>query len=165
MLEARRAKRADQQKTRRLERIQETRARLGIEQGALEDISPLQLVAAVRGTAAVTARMMEIEVKGRQNKPDRVRSHLTRRGQMVAGVRKSLANIAAADFGKVLMMDVSKDTLLKAEVLLGAARVASCQAFHRQGERVAGEAGEAASGIALAVHSFSAELNVARLRV
>ena len=97
--------------------------------------------------------MFEIETKGK-DRASRKRQHMTPRGQIVAAVRKCLSNIAAADMGKLLLTDISKDSFLKAELILGATRVMSFRRFHDQWERrLALSVSPVTPGVI--VHSFS----------
>ena len=146
------------------------------------EISDHHLALAVRGDIMITPSMFELTIKGK-NKDNRQRQHLTPRGQIVSAVRKVLSNISAADFGKVLLTDLSKDSFLKAEILLGACRVASFRRFHEQVEHtVTNESGaclaigDADTGVgagipsglslppAIAVHAYSVFVNISVYR-
>lgn len=116
------------------------------------DLSPEQLWDAVRGDVPITAAMFEIETKGK-DRYTRKRQHLTPRGQIVAAVRKCLSNIAATDMGKLLLTDISKDSFLKAEIILGATRVCSFRKFHEMFEQKLTASTSTTPG--LVVHSFS----------
>ena len=94
----------------------------------------------------------EIETKGK-DRYTRKRQHLTPRGQIVAAVRKCLSNIAATDMGKLLLTDISKDSFLKAEIILGATRVCSFRKFHEMFEQKLTASTSTTPG--LVVHSFS----------
>jgi hypothetical protein len=48
---------------------------------------------------------------------------------IAVGLRRSLSNISAGDFGLVVMSDISKNTVLRAEVAAGSAMVTCMQAF------------------------------------
>ncbi len=139
----RRNKRSEQQKARRQEGAA---SQLCISNGMKWDLTDRHLAAAVRGDVPITANMLEIQIKGSQRKGvEKKRQHLTSRGQIVAAVRKCLANIAASDFGKILMTDLSKDSFLRAEIVLGATRVASFRSFHDTHD----------SSCCIATHSYS----------
>ena len=124
-----------------------------------DDVSTEQLALAISGKVAVTAGMFTISMKGKDHE-DKVRHHLTPRGMIVAAVRKCLCNVACADYGKVLMIDISKDSIVKSEIILGATRVAAFQRFHEYMEhKIAAAPATAVSRCTspptIAVHSFS----------
>ena len=50
---------------------------------------------------------------------------LTAKATLALGIRRNIAHVAAADFGALLMQDISGSTVLRAEVRTGAALVAS----------------------------------------
>ena len=50
---------------------------------------------------------------------------LTAQATLALGIRRNIAHVAAADFGALLMQDISGSTVLRAEVRTGAALVAS----------------------------------------
>lgn len=150
------------------------------------EISDHHLALAVRGDIMITPSMFELTIKGK-NRDNRQRQHLTPRGQIVSAVRKVLSNISAADFGKVLLTDLSKDSFLKAEILLGACRVASFRRFHEQVEQHTEHTvtngsgaclaiGDSCTGVhaglpsgpslppAIAVHSYSVFVNISVYR-
>ena len=54
---------------------------------------------------------------------------LTWNGTLALGIRRHLSHIAAADFGAVLLRDISGSTVLRAEVKTGAAVTASMRDF------------------------------------
>ena len=111
-----------------------------------------QLALAVRGETNITPDMFQISVKGK-DRETRKRQHMTPRGQIVAAVRKSLCNIACADYGKILMTDLSKDSFTKSEVILGATRIASFQRFHETMDQKMLHSSSTLP--AISVHSFS----------
>ena len=121
------------------------------------DLSVDQLVLAVRGETNITPEMFTISVKGK-DRETRKRQHMTPRGQIVAAVRKSLCNIACADYGKILMTDLSKDSFAKSEVILGATRIASFQRFHETMEQKILHSSSTLP--AICVHSFSGYLRL-----
>lgn len=140
--------------TKKLEQRRCKRAKTTSNQLAICDITDAQLAAAVAGTVPITNSMFEIALKGRKHGATRQRYHMTPRGQVVSAVRKTLGNIAAADFGKLLMSDISKDAFLRAEVVLGSCRIASMRQFHHSNE-----ARQKIGFPSIAVHSFSMNLN------
>lgn len=123
------------------------------------DLTDQHLRLAAQGKRPIDEKCFVIELKGKVRKGvEKQRHHMTSRGQMVSAVRKSLGNVAAADFGKLLMCDISNDSFLRAEVVLGATRIASMQAFHDLNERCL----LSNSGLEfppVAVHSFSHSLS------
>jgi hypothetical protein len=71
-----------------------------------------------------------LEFKGDTSNPDKKRNHLTRRGQMVAAIRRNLTNTSAKDLGIACLADMGTNAVTRAEHLLGASRVASFRQFH-----------------------------------
>ena len=129
----------------------------GDKQSSVCEISAQLLEAAVRGDVPITSAMFEIETKGKDRGDTRKHLHMTSRGQILAAVRKCLSNIAAADMGKLLLTDISKDSFLKAEIILGATRVMSFRRFHEQWEhKLALSVSPVTPGVI--VHSFSVSM-------
>lgn len=64
----------------------------------------------------------------------RQRWHLTDNSLVVAAIRRNLSNISTKDFGAMAMCDMHSSVLCKAEVLLGATRIAAFRTFHNQWE-------------------------------
>ena len=58
------------------------------------------------------------------------RWHLTDNSLIVAAIRRNLSNISTKDFGAMAMCDMHSSVLCKAEVLLGATRIAAFRTFH-----------------------------------
>jgi hypothetical protein len=101
----------------------------------------------------------QLEWKGKDKTQDAVvagptlrkRWHLTDRSAVCAAVRRNLTNVSAGDFGTAVMADISRPVIIKGEIMLGAARIAAMQNYHKYMEFLVGEEPE----LSIVVHSYS----------
>ena len=112
----------------------------GDKQSSVCEISAQLLEAAVRGDVPITSAMSAYDIS-----------------RTDCGCSEEVSNIAAADMGKLLLTDISKDSFLKAEIILGATRVMSFRRFHEQWEhKLALSVSPVTPGVI--VHSFSVSM-------
>ena len=94
-------------------------------------------------------------------------SRLTLASRFAIGVRKGLSNIGSADFGRTLMIDLSRQVVNRCEVQTAAALVAACQTFHSDAmQHIVVDPSEAGSNhtlLAVAVKADATNSNIFRM--
>jgi hypothetical protein len=110
----------------------------------------------MRGDIPVTNDMFMLRFKGKDN-GNKIRLHLTPRGQLVAAIRRNLTNAAAKDFGTSALCDMSASSMIRSEIILGACRIASFSKFHEQLEA---DIKESSVPFAVATHAYSNEISL-----
>ena len=86
------------------------------------------LALAATHASATSSQQFALAWKGKGGE----RPQLTPRGQIAAALRRNLGNVVARDFGSVVLADASGNTIIRAEIVMGATRAASFRSFHCQ---------------------------------
>ena len=117
--------------------------------------------AIVPAQAASANAPFALQWKGRVKSQDLVaaqnkkRWHLTDAAALGAAVRRNLCNCPASHFGAMALADVSCQALLRAEIRLGATRIASMRNFISSMEAIARPLSSSSTTPAIAVHAWS----------